>query len=129
MGNINSFLTVFKQRLIDTFVQEWLPTVRDKERYEMYRSYKYEFGREKYLLDIDIFCFRVALTQIRLGVLPINSNMYRYSENPKDRRCVNCTSLVENEHHFVYTCPLYNDLRKRFMENVLNVTQAFGRNE
>ena len=96
MGNINSFLTVFKQRLIDTFVQEWLPTVRDKERYEMYTSYNYEFGMEKYLLDIAIFCFRVVLTQIRLGVLPINGNMYRYSENPKDRRCVKCTSLVEN---------------------------------
>ena len=47
-----------------------------------------EFERGKYLLDVDIFCFRVALTEIRLGVLPINNDMYRYSENPKDRRCV-----------------------------------------
>ena len=54
----------------------------------MYRSYKYEFGRGKYLLDIDIFCFRVALTPIRLGAYwPINNNMYRYSENATDKMC------------------------------------------
>ena len=68
--------TVFKQRLIDIFVQEWLRTVRDKEIYEMYRSYNYEFGRE-HIFDIDRFYFRVALTQIRLGVLYVNNNMYR----------------------------------------------------
>ena len=76
VGNITHFLAIFKQRLIDIFIREWIPNIRDKERYEMRTLCKYEFGIEKYLLGIDTFCFGVALTQIRIGVLPINSSMY-----------------------------------------------------
>ena len=38
--------------------------IRDKERYEMYRPFKVMFGAEKYLSVIDMYCFRVALTQL-----------------------------------------------------------------
>ena len=74
--------------MLDMFFQEWTADIRDKERYEMYRSFRVMFGAEKYLSVIDIYCFRVALTQLRLGVLPINSNMYRYSGCPtkKERK-------------------------------------------
>ena len=67
------------------FTQEWTSDIRGKERSEMYRSFKVMLGAEKYLSVIDIYCFRVALTQLRLGVLPINSNMYRYSDCPTNK--------------------------------------------
>ena len=98
------------------FTQEWTADIRDKERYEMYRSFKVMFGAEKYLSAIDIYCFRVALTQLRLGVLPINSNMYRYSDCPTDKNCVFCQNLIENEDHFLLVCPLDTDLRSGFLE-------------
>ena len=41
--------------------------------------------QKKYLSAIDLYCFRVALTQLQLGVLPINSNMYRYSDCPTNK--------------------------------------------
>ena len=88
IGDVKSFLYVFKQRLLDMFTQEWTADIRDKERYEMYRSFKVMFGAEKYLSVIDIYCFRVALTQLWLGVLPINSNMYRYSDCLTNKNCV-----------------------------------------
>ena len=65
--------------------------------------------------------YKIILFQGSFHSDQLNNNMYAYSENPNDRRCVNCTSLVENEHHFVYNCPLYNALRKRVMENALNI--------
>ena len=83
---------------------------------------------------IDIYCFRVALTQLRLGVLPINSNMYRYSGCPtkkerkkekrrkkkkkekKKKKNLIFQNQVENEDHFLLVCPLYTDLRNRFHE-------------
>ena len=74
------------------------------------------FGAEKYLSLIDIYCFRVALTQLRLGVLPINSNMYRYSDCPTNKNCAFFQNQVENENHFLLLCPLYTDLRNRFLE-------------
>ena len=103
---------VFKQRLIDMFTQEWTADIRDKERYEMYRSFKAMFETEQYSSGIDIYCFRVALTQLRLGVLPITSNMYRYSDCHKNKNCVFCQNQVENEDHFLLVCPLCTDLRK-----------------
>ena len=79
VGDVKSFLYVFKQRLLDMFTQEWTSDIRDKERYKMYRSFKVMFGAEKYLSVIYIYicCFRVLLTQLRHGVLPVNINMYR----------------------------------------------------
>ena len=74
------------------------------------------FGAEKYLSAMDIYCFRVALTQLRLAVLPINRNMYRYNDCPTNKNCVFGQNQVENEDHFLWVCPLYTDLRNRFLE-------------
>ena len=74
---------------------------------------KYIFEADRYLSDIDLFCFRVALAQLRLGNLPINNNMYRYSDCPTNRNCVFCPDVVENEDHLV--CPLHSDSRNRFL--------------
>ena len=98
------------------FKQEWSGAILSKDRYETYRSFKYIFGDETYITDIDIFCFRVALTQFRLGVLPINNNAHRYSDNPGATYCPNCKDVIENEHHFLLQCPLYTDLRLKFIQ-------------
>ena len=45
VGDKNSFLRSFKQRLVDMFIQEWSGAVRDKDRYEMYRSFKTSFEK------------------------------------------------------------------------------------
>ena len=55
VGDVISFLYVFKQRLLDMFTQEWTADIRDKERYEIYRSFKIMFGSEKYLSDLVSF--------------------------------------------------------------------------
>ena len=114
VGDVKSSLCVFKRRLLDMFTQEWTADIRDKERSVTYRCFKKIFEAERYLSDIDIFCFRVALTQIRLGVLPINNNMYRYSDCPTNRNCVFCPDIDEND-HFLSVCPLYTYLRNRFL--------------
>ena len=94
VGDVESFLYVFKQRLLDMFTQEWTADIRDKKRYEKYRSFKFMFEAENYLSVIDIYCFKVALTQLRLDILPLNSNMYRYSDCPTNRNCVFCQNQI-----------------------------------
>ena len=116
VGNVSSFMRTFKHRLLDMYKQEWSGTIQEKERYENYRSFKTVFGEEKYLSEIDIYCFRVAVAQFRLGVLPINNNIHRYSENPLCRNCLYCENAVEDEYHFLLVCPLYSDLRTRFFD-------------
>ena len=105
------------RRLIDIFLQEWMGTLQTKNRYEPYRTFKTVFCTESYISDIDVYCFRVAFVQFRLGVLPINNNMHRYSESPVSRNCPLCTNATENDHHFLLVCPFYSDLRARFVVN------------
>ena len=85
--NPAQFIKVFRQRLIDTFKQEWSAAIRNKERYVLYSKITDDFGICAYINNIDIYCFRVALSQLRLGVLPINNNMKRYSNNVAASMC------------------------------------------
>lgn len=115
VGNVKMFLTEFKVRLQDIFKQELFSTIRDRTRYEFFRSFKTDFSRESYLVDIDVYCFRIALSLLRMGVLPINNNLFRFSDNAQSRNCLLCKDNLENEYHFLYVCPLYTDLRNRFL--------------
>ena len=115
VGNVKMFLKEFKTRLQDIFKQELFSTLRDKTRYNLFRSFKTDFSRESYLLDIDVYYFRTALSLLRMGVLPINNNLFRFSDNIQFRNCPLCIDKLENEYHFLYVCPLYIDLRRRFL--------------
>ena len=95
--NVKTFLAAFGQRLVDIVIQKWSSTIREKDRYDMmYRSLKSDFGTVHYFFDMDIYCFRVAYTHIRLGVLPINNDLRRYSNNPREKMCPFCTDSIEN---------------------------------
>ena len=59
------------------------------------------------------YCFRVGLCQLRLGVLPINNNLRRYSACAIQRNCVFCVNAIENEEHLLFACALYNDIREK----------------
>ena len=39
------------------FIQEWSGAVRDKDRYEIYRSFKTIFEKGKYILNTDIYIY------------------------------------------------------------------------
>ena len=106
---MKSFPYVFKQKLLDVFTPDMTADTRDKERHEKYRSFKVVLEAEKQLSDIDMYCFKVALTQLRLGVLPVNNN----SDCSTNKNCVFYRNHVENEDHFLLVCPLYTDLRKQ----------------
>ena len=114
VGDKNSFSRSSKQKLVDMFIQEWSGAVRDKDRYEIYRPLETIFEKEKYISNTDIYCFRVAVSQARFGVLPLNNNLHRYSVLSLDRNCAFCINEIENEHHFLFKCPMYADLRRKF---------------
>ena len=56
---------------------------------------------------------RSAIAKLRTGTLPLMIEKGRYINKPRDERlCINCTNnVVENEPHFVFHCPKYEDLR------------------
>ena len=122
--NVNAFLSVFKQRLKDMFIQECSEVIREKERYKLYSTFKDSFGISSYLNTVNIYCLRVALSQMRFGVIPINNNMHRYTLNIRQRMCPFCLNQVEDEYHFLYVCNEYSDLRKRFLSDIGDMSLA-----
>ena len=72
--NEKKFVCELKQRLPDSFIQERNAAVRGKDTYFPYHNVKSIFEPEQYLSALEIYCFRVGLCQLRLGVLPINNN-------------------------------------------------------
>ena len=120
IDDVKTFIRQFKQRLVDMYMQEWSASIRDSERYILYRSLQSDFGVGSYFKYLDIYCFRVAFTQARLGSLPINNNMMRFCENPSAKFCPVCQNVNEDEFHLFFVCPLYNDLRERFLGLLIN---------
>jgi len=116
VGNVKTFLHIFKQRLVDMFIQEWTGTLRERDRYQPYTSFKTIFEKERYILDIDVYCFRVAISHVRFNVLPLNNNIHRYKESNHDKACPFCKIHIENEQHFLFACPMYEDLRLKFLK-------------
>lgn len=113
--NTGQFLKNFRQRLMDMFLQEWSDAIKHKDRYILYSIVTEEFGICQYIKNIDIYCFRVALSQLRLGVLPIGNNMNRYGNNITASMCPFCKDKIEDEKHILLYCPTYIDLRQRFL--------------
>ena len=58
IGDVISFCYIFKQGLLDMFTQEWTADIRDKEKYEMYRSFKVMFGAEKVFINYRYILFQ-----------------------------------------------------------------------
>ena len=44
-------------------IPEWSGVIREKDRHEIYRSFKTIFEKDKYISSTDIYCFRVAISQ------------------------------------------------------------------
>ena len=104
--NVGGFMKALKQRMIDTFIEEWTGVIRNKDRYALYSHVKSSFSKSAYVDNIDIYCFRVAFCQTRLGVLPLNNSMNRYGYDPLASMCPFCKNQVEDELHFFSSCPV-----------------------
>ena len=67
---------------------------------------------------------RASLSKLRISAHPMEIECGRYKKKtkPKDTHfCQICITLVENEHHFIYECPLYHSLRLKFYPALSNV--------
>jgi hypothetical protein len=117
VGDEIMFLKIFKQRLIDMYVQEWYEAMRNSVRHEPYMQLKDGFIRENYLFDIDRFHFRSCITKARFNMLPLNGNLYRFENDFAARFCPFCVNILEDENHFIIECPMYHDLRNKFISH------------
>ncbi|MCG8034648.1 MAG: endonuclease/exonuclease/phosphatase family protein, partial [Candidatus Thiodiazotropha taylori] len=117
VGNYNNFISAVKQRLTDTFIQNWMARLGESSRANFYRTFA-EFKLQPYLDNINIGKFSNALSRLRMASHRLEIESGRWVKPNSipviDRKCSNC-SVLEDEYHFVLECPLYTDLRKKYI--------------
>ena len=59
-------------------------------------------------------------------MLPLNANRFRYAhENDSKILCSVCEAEIEDEVHFICFCPLYNELRQKYILRYLQTEHSF----
>ena len=66
--NEKAFLSAFKQRMKESFKQEWSTKISESERFSTYFSFNRVHRLETHLNDITINKFRDTLIRLRLGI-------------------------------------------------------------
>ena len=117
VGNINIFLSQMKQRLNDTFIQNWHERLSNSTRPIFYKTFA-SFQFQPYLSKLNFFKYIQATNRLRVSLhrLAIESGRWtRANRIPVDERKCNKCGVLENEYHFVTECKLYSDLRIKYM--------------
>ena len=112
--DVTKFLNEFKQRLIDCFVQGWHSEITSNDRYMFYSSLKEIPTLSPYLIELKHWTLRKVLTRLRLGVSGLQTHRYRYSKNVS-LDCPFCKHTQESEVHFMLICPMYTELREKYI--------------
>lgn len=115
VGNEQSFLSLLRHKLIDSFYDDWKVAINTSDRFSFYASFKLRPYTELYIDEVRMKYLRDILAKLRLGVLPLNANVYRYAkENTNKILCSFCKDQTENEIHFVCECPCYKEIRYQY---------------
>ena len=105
---LEKFPCIFKQRVIDCFIQDWYRSIESSAALEEYKHFKNHFGYEPYL-DILSNNYRFFLTRMRLSSHSLRIQTGRYGRNkiPRNERICQCcnTNDIEDVFHFICICP------------------------
>ena len=122
--NERSFMNDLKERLINEYCNYWSQTLQSSERYSFYKQFKTSWMKEMYLSVIDKKIFRDMYIQFRTGFSELFSHRLRYRNINEDNLyiCPSCRETFECEIHFLFSCPVYEDLRKKYLSHLYNLS-------
>ena len=70
--------------------------------------------------------YRNCLAHFRMGVSQINLHRHRFSTTD-NTTCPFCANQQETEIHFVFQCPMYNQIRSKHLPDIINVRDSTKR--
>ena len=120
VGNVNSFIYIFKQRIKDCLSQQWISTISDSTRCDTYKLFKSNLNPEKYIsIDLPLHQ-RKALAKFRCSSHKLKVEIGRHQGIPRELRfCIYCLNnnvqALEDEFHVFLVCPKFSDLRERYI--------------
>jgi hypothetical protein len=112
------FLPVLRTRLRDVYISQWRTGMSSSPSLELYMQVKTDFGRADYLNRVINSKFRRALAQIRLSSQALRIESGKHRSIPRGGRiCTLCNKVdLEDEYHFIIICPVYTDLRCKYIK-------------
>ena len=115
VGNIETFLSVCKQRVRDVFTQNWHSRLENSTRARCYITLA-SFQYQKYLDILNIGKYRKSLSRLRLSSHRLEVGRWaKPNKVPYENRKCKICNILEDEFHFLLECPLYAELRKRYI--------------
>ena len=118
--NFNVFIKIFKQRVIDCFLQSWCTSKENSSVLHLYNFIKESFGYEQYLDILPAYLYP-SVCRLRLSAHSLIIETGRYSCNRtvrNERLCELCDNKdIEDEYHFILICPRYLFLRKKYIKS------------
>ncbi len=114
-----AFVSVFKQRIIDCFIQKWRGDIEASNVLTFYRHIKVNFEFENYLNVVKNDTLRKCLTRLLLASHGLRIETGRYGRNRIERNlrvCALCDSTdIEDAYHFVIVCPALTHIRTLYI--------------
>ena len=117
VANTDVFLSVFKQRINDIFVQNWHERLEGSSRANFYKSISH-FQFQPYLENINVCKYMKSVSKLRMSSHRLAIESGRWARPVRipieERKCVYC-DLLEDEFHFVLECKCYTELRNKYI--------------
>ena len=118
----------FIQTQLVIFKDNFTESLPEQDKLRNYAMYKFSFDTEPYVLKHFSLNKRSLFAQIRTGILPLRVETGRFKGIPlEERTCEYCLSgSVEDEHHFLFSCHNWVDIRHPFIDKCKEVYPDFG---
>ena len=116
VSNETIFLNQYIQRVKDQYIQTWRLNCEESRKLNYYKIFKMNFSLESYITKIDVNKFRACLARFRSSSHSLMIEKGRHLNIDKHfRTCIYCETQIEDEYHFVIICPLYAEIRSKYI--------------
>lgn len=123
--NVNYFLSVVKQRLLDIFKQECETFFTTSSKCIIYRHIVDHLSLQAYLSKPIPIKYKKAIVRLRLSSHCLLIESGRHRNIPRQlRTCPVCRNDIEDEYHFILVCPLYYDLRYKYIKSYFRLNPS-----
>ena len=109
--------------LKDNFKLEWAYEKKNSVKLSLfYDKIKNSFVKENYLDLVTNAKFRYTTTRLRISAHDLEIEQGRYKAIPREERiCKWCqltlnSKIIEDEHHVIFVCDLYSNLRSKLLK-------------
>ena len=112
----------------DNYDRYWSRAVSESPKALSYILFKRNVCFEKYLYQVKNISHRKAMSRFRLSnhsLLIEKGRHLRPRLERNDRKCFICKAEVENEKHFLITCPLYENQRENLFHQCRENCRSF----